>query len=506
MSGYILHNAQVLTMDPARPRAQAVAVRDGRILAVGSVSEARKALDAGAEQIDCAGAYLLPAFIDAHCHLLAYAATLRSVDCTGARSVADIQRRIRARAAVTPEGQWLRAYGYEETALAEGRHPNAAELDIAASRHPVRLIHRSGHASVLNTSALRAAGIRVATEEPPGGVIDRDLATGEPSGLLLGMERFIEQATPKLSFEELSAAVREASELLLRSGISMVQDATHTNGRPEWELFERLIDEGSLLVDVVVMEGIDHLGELPEVGGAQRLRRGAVKIMLQELGDEVTPGQDELGRMVREVHDAGRQLAIHAVGERAVAAAANAIEEALRRRPRADHRHRIEHCSQLPAGLAPRLAAAGVFVVSQPSFVRERGERYLQLVPVEQQPNLYAFRTLADAGVSLAAGSDAPVTAPAPLASAAAASDRKTVSGRLVAPDQAVDVEEALRWWTAGSASATFLEGDRGSVRVGLLADLVMLTPQSAGNLPDASVQRLWRAGSEVVLNKPRRT
>ena len=501
MNQLLFLNARVLTMDPARPRAEAIAVRDGRIAAVGSSAEARRALDGEPERIDCAGQQLLPAFIDAHCHLLAYAASLRSVDCTGARSISDIQDLIRAGAA--GPGGWLRAYGYEETALAERRHPTRHDLDAAAPTRPVRLIHRSGHASVLNSQALRAAGISIATEEPPGGFIDRETGSGEPSGLLLGMERTLERAVPRTPHDVLAASVLEAAQRFLRAGVTVIQDATHTNGRAEWELFARLIEEGSLPLDVVLMEGIDHLGELPETACGGRLRRGAVKIMVHELGDELAPDEAELERMVWEVHAAGRQAAVHAVGSRAVAAAAAAIEAALKRSPRPGHRHRIEHCSRLPAGAAPMLAALGIVVVSQPSFVYERGERYLQLIPESERSGLYAFRTLRAAGVTLAAGSDAPVTAPDPLRSAAAAVQRRTAGGRRLAAEEAVDYGEALEWWTAGAAYAGFLSDQSGSLRPGRRADLVLLSSDSSGapscTAGGPSVRRVWRAGQEIA-------
>ena len=486
-------------MDPARPLAEAVAVRDGRIVAVGDVQGAARAVDADAQRIDCGGGTLLPAFIDAHCHLLAYAAGLRSVDCRGARRIADIQAALRRRAEELPAGEWIRAFGYEETSLEEGRHPTRHDLDAAAPRHPVRLIHSSGHASVLNSLALQRAGIDSATEEPPGGALERDLDTGEPSGVLLGMEALIERAVLPLSYPELATAVREAAGRLLGAGVTCVQDATHTNGRAEWELFERLMADGALPLAVVLMEGIEHLGELPERGGGGRLRRGPVKIMLHELGDDLWPDEAALARLVTAAHDAGRQVAIHAVDERAVAAAADAIEAALRRRPRADHRHRIEHCGVAPPGLAPRLAELGVVVVSQPSFVWERGDRYLRLVPDEQRSSLYAFRTLRDAGVALAAGSDAPVTAPGPLASVAAAVDRRTKSGRPLAPEQAVAAGDALRWWTTEAAFAAFLEAERGALRPGLRADLVLLSSNPEVAPPEElrrlAVRGVWREG-----------
>ncbi|MCH8025717.1 MAG: amidohydrolase [Chloroflexi bacterium] len=506
MSALLFHNARVLTQDAARPRAEAVAVHDGHIVAVGDMAASSRALDADAERFDCEGGVLLPAFIDAHCHLLAYAASLRSVDCTAARSLADIQLAIRQRVAQTPAGEWIRAYGYEETALAEERHPNRHDLDAIAPAHPVRLIHRNGHASVLNSAALRQAGIDSATEEPPGGFLERELPSGEPSGLLLGMDRLIERAVPPLPYPELAAGVREASARLLRAGVACVQDATHTNGRAEWQLFERLIADGSLPLQVVLMEGIDQLGELPS-RGVGRLCRGPTKIMLQELGDGLWPDEGELARRVGEAHAAGRQVAIHAIGERAVTAASEAIREALGRRPRDGHRHRIEHCGLLPEGLAPQLAKLGVVIVGQPSFVFERGDRYLRLVPPQRHSSLYAFRALADAGVALAAGSDAPVTASQPLPAVAAAVDRRTAAGRAVAPEQAVAAEDALRWWTAGAAYAAFQENQRGVLRPGLQADLALLSGDPTACSPDElralSVKRVWLAGQPAAPDAP---
>ncbi len=499
MSELLFHNASVYTMDPARPRAAAVAVRDGRIAAVGRGATA--AVGSGAERIDCQSGVLIPGFIDAHCHLLSYAASLRSVDCSPARSIADIQRAISERAATTEPGRWVRAFGYEETSLAERRHPTRADLDTA-SEHPVRLIHRSGHASVLNSLALRELSIAIDTEERPGASIERDLTTGEPNGVLIEMEDVIDRALPRPPYEEVAAGVREASRCLLRAGIVCAQDASHTNGPGEWRLFERLLEDGSLPLDVVLMEGWEHFGWLPERGAAGRLRRGPVKVMLRELGGRLQPDESELARIVADVHDAGRQVAVHAVSEEAVLATIRAIAAAVRRRPRADHRHRIEHCSQLPVGCAPEIARPGIVVVSQPSLIHERGDRYLALVPEEELERLYAFRTLGEAGVRLAASSDAPVTAPAPLASIAAAVDRLAASGRAVGQDQTVPALEALGWWSAGAAFAAGLESERGSIRPGLRADLALLPP-NAFEMPPEQLRglaplRVWLAGTEI--------
>ena len=504
----ILHNADILTVDASRPRARAVAVRGSRIIAVGSEEEVSRFEGEGARVVDCGGRAVIPGFIDAHCHLLAYAASLLSLDVSpqAVSSIADIQRALRERASTTPPGGWIRAAGYDETALAEKRHPTRRDLDAAAPGHPVRLIHRSGHASVLNSVALSLAGVTVESEEPPGGCIDRDFETGEPTGLLIEMDGLLDRVAPPLSDDDLARAVAEASTRLLAQGVTSVQDATAANGPEEWRLFRRLMEKGRLAVNVTLMEGFDAMGEMPEAALDGRLRRGPVKIALKELGDEIHPDERGLAEMIWEAHRRGRQVAVHAVTERGVAAAASAVEQALRRMPRADHRHRIEHCSVCPPELARRLAAAGVFVVTQPSFLYFSGDRYLSQVALEDQPHLYPLGRLRAAGVEVAASSDAPVAPPAPLRSVATAVTRRSVGGRTLWPKETVDAEEALRMHTLAGARAAFEEDVRGSLTPGKEADIVVLcadpTAVPADEAADIAVETtivrgevVWRAG-----------
>ncbi|MCH8161622.1 MAG: amidohydrolase family protein, partial [Chloroflexi bacterium] len=182
--------------------------------------------------------------------------------------------------------------------------------------------------------------------------------------------------------------------------------------------------------------------------------------------------------------------------------AVDALEAVLQKSPRSDHRHRIEHCSVLPDGMAARIAELGVTVVSQPAFIRKRGDRYRQLLANPSLERLYAFRTLSDAGVSLAAGSDAPVTLPEPLVSVAAAVDRATASGVAIGPGEAVDTVEALRWWTSGAARAAFLEPTRGSLRPGAVADLILLPKDMLQASPEElriyGPSFVWRRGEQV--------
>ncbi len=478
----ILHNARVITMDPRRPRAQAVAVRGERILAVGSDADVRSWAGPEAEVIDCGGRALLPGFIDAHCHVLAYAASLLSIDCSpdAVSSIADIQAALRRQAGVTPAGRWIRAVGYSEVDLAEGRHPTRWDLDLAAPDHPVRLTHRSGHGCVLNSLALRLCGIGMETEELPGGYMERDAASGEPTGLLLEMNELVDRAVPPLSWEELVAGLRLASERFLAAGITSVVDASHTNGPAEWELLRRLRQQGHLLPRLTAMVGFEHREAaarwMENEGGDDFLELGAVKIAIKELGEKIYPEEDALAEMVCQAHAQGWQVSIHAVEERAVAAAAGALSRALAQLPRQDHRHRIEHCGVCPPPLVERIATAGLMVVTQPSFLYYNGDRYLRQVLPQRQPHLYPLRSLLRAGVRLAGGSDCPVVGPEVVAGLYGAVARRSKGGRRVGGEESISVEEALGLYTMAAAYAFFAEGERGSIAPARLADLVVLS------------------------------
>jgi predicted amidohydrolase YtcJ len=349
---------------------------------------------------------------------------------------------------------------------------------------------------------MSVVGLTATSEEPPGGYMERDPTTGEPTGLLLEMNDVVDPFVPPLPYEALSAGVRQAAQAFLSQGVTALQDATATNGRQEWELFRRLIAEGHLPLSVTLMEGYHHLGELPEADDALPLRRGPVKIIVSELGEEVHPGPQELTEMVSRVHEARRQAAIHAVGEAAVATAAEALGSVLRRRPHRDHRHRIEHCGVCRPALARRLADLGVLVVTQPSFVFHNGDRYLRQVPAKDLPHLYPLRTLLGAGVPLAAGSDAPVAPPGVLSGLAGAVGRRSSSGAVVGPDQAIAVEDALVMHTRAAAYAAFDEGEHGSLRAGKRADLVLLSGDPLSGECDALSVEMTVVGGEIAWQR----
>ncbi len=475
----MLRNANVVTLDDRLPRASAVAVRDGAIAWVGREEDLGR-LDRDSERVlDCEGRTLVPGFVDAHLHLLAYAASLRDVDCgpDAVRSIAGIRRAITDRARAVPDGSWIVGRGYDDSALLERRHPTRDDLDAATSR-PVRLVHRTGHACVLNSAALALVGIGADTPDPVEGVIVRD-DSGEPTGLLLEMDAYLDGRIPRRTRGEFEAGVRQACERLAALGVTSVVDATPTNSVERWETFRTLRAGGVPLPRITMMAGYDHLDGFVADGmgyrhGDDTLRLGHVKIMLTATTGALHPQPEELAAMVARAHAAGFPVAVHAVEAEAVEAAARAIAEAPRKRP-LPFADRIEHCSECPPDVLQSVRRAGVAVCTQPAFVHYRGDKYLSEVPEDAQPWLYAMRSLLDAGVPVSAGSDAPVVEPAPMVGLAAAVTRRTREGRQVAPGQAVTPMEALRAYTLGAARASGMGRAVGSIEVGKLADFALL-------------------------------
>ncbi|MEK7847783.1 MAG: amidohydrolase family protein, partial [Chloroflexota bacterium] len=413
---------------------------------------------------------------------------LLSVDVSAARSIGEIQGLVRRWAATLPPGEWVVATGYDDFQLAERRHPQRRDLDAAAPAHPVRLLHRTGHAWVLNSAALARLHLGIDTEEPPGGLMERELDSGEPSGVVFGMGDFLRERLPPLSQAQLREGVSRASASLLADGITSIQDTSQGNGPEQWRLFCRWQQEGWLQPRLTAMVGFPSLGLLAEGGGSPagqpypRLR--GVKLVLEGATGRLYPPPEELEAQVSQVHGQGYPVAIHAVEEAAVAAVAAALERVLGDSPR-PHRHRIEHCAECPPPLRRRLARLRVTVVTQPAFIYYRGEKYLAEVSPQLLPHLYPTASLLRAGLRVAGSSDAPVVPPHPLVGIYAAVTRRTQAGGQVVPGEAISAEAALALYTTGAAYAAGEEGEKGCLAPGKLADLAVLSADPTAVPPE---------------------
>ena len=487
----VLTNARVLTMDRRSPSAEAVAVKNGRIQRVGSISDLSVLKSGGVKVIDCGRGTLMPGFHDAHLHLLAYAASLLAVDCrpSSVNSIRDIALRIGDRASRTPIGEWIRATGYEETSLREGRHPTRRDLDEATSLHPVRLDHRSGHASVLNTMALERVGIGDSFSELPGATVERELDTGSPSGLLLEMQDYLESRTSAHSVKKIANSVRMATSTLLSYGVTSVQDATHQNSVSRWDFLGNLIESVGDMPRVTLMPGYRNLPTFLERGldfgsGGPRLRAGHVKIMVTASSKFQTPDKSELALMVSKCVESGFPVAIHAVEAEVVRSAAEAISAA----PVSDNisaLHRIEHGSECPPDVLDAVALSSAKVVTQPSFVYQNGDRYLSTVDRGALPYLYRIGSFMERGVDVTFGSDAPFGGPDPMLGIFSAVERKTASGSVLAANESIQVLEALQSYTAASARASGIASQVGTIMPGMYADMVLFEGDIASARPE---------------------
>jgi len=508
----ILCNANVLTLNPAFPRSQLVAVQNGRILSVSGNEAIKELRGTKTKVIDCQGNTVLPGFNDAHCHVVAFAESLLTPNLgpPAVHSISDIQDEIRKLSQNSPPGSWIRARGYNEFYLAEKRHPTRWDLDAATTTHPVKLTHRSGHAHVLNSLALELAGISKETPEPSGGMIERDLETGEPNGLLYSMSDYLANVVPPLSDNELAQGIELASERFLSLGITSLQDASPHNDVRRWQMLEQWKIQGYLKSRLSMMLGVEALNQYQEQDflsktGSSQLRLGAIKIILDETRGQLNPPQAELNQKVFEIHQSGLQVALHAVEETTVEAACSALEYALQRSPRVNHRHRLEHCSVCTPAIAKRLASLEAVVVTQPAFIYYSGERYHKTVPGEQLKHLYPIATLINAGLKVAASSDCPVVPPNPLSGIYAAISRTTETGQSLLPEERISPLQALWMYTMVAAYACFEEDIKGSIVPGKLADIVVLsgdpTKTTPGELKDLEVE-MTIVGGEIAWRK----
>jgi predicted amidohydrolase YtcJ len=516
----VLLNGTVFTIDDARSAAEAVAVVGKRIARVGTSEDVREEIGPGTRVVDLAGRSLLPGFNDNHTHPISYGVGLGLIDARPATqpTLVGLQDAFRAAAAngSNGRGDWLLARGYDDSRLDVRRHPTRHELDAATDGRPAFLTRTCGHLGVANSAALARAGITRTTPDPEGGQIDRD-AHGEPTGLLRETAmRLVQQQIPSTTRAQMKDALRAAGERFLAYGITSVGEASIRTS-DELAAYQELAAEGELPVRVYTMMLIDDtLDALAGLGmrtgwGDDWLRIGPAKLFQDGSGGGRTaamttdyvndPGnrgitiydQDGLDERFARAHEAGFQLAAHAIGDLAITMILDAYEKALSKRPKSDHRFRIEHCGMCTPEIIERMARMGVIAVPQPNFIYELGDSYIRNFSEEQLALSYPGRTWFDRGIVAVGSSDVPVVDCNVLMNLRSAVTRLTATGQRMGPEQGVTIDEALRMFTLNGAFASFEEASKGTITPGKLADLVVLSgdPRAvpAEELPTLAVE-----------------
>ena len=510
-----LINGRILTMDPANPEAGAVAIRAGRVVEVGSDADVRAAAGPRARVIDLKGRTATPGLNDAHAHPMAVGFALADLDLASPpnRSIADLVRLVETKARTVSAGTWIIGRGYDQARLSDQRHPSRQDLDLVSPNHPVLLMRACHHIAVANSFALRLAGVTANTPDPDGGTIDRD-EHGEPTGVVreTAMEQ-VRQFVGTPSEEQIMDALVLGGQAFLKSGVtSAVEAGIH---RPEeLRAYQRLRREDRLPIRGYLMMIIEQMLEpMTEIGlqtgmGDEWLRIGPAKLFSDgsiggrtarmrlpyvdqpdNVGLWMQP-PDEMKALVLKAHKAGFQVGIHAIGDAAVDLILDAYEEAMIADPRPNPRHRIEHCSIIDEGIIKRIKKLGVIPVPGTSFLYYFRDAYVQNLGYERIRFAYGMASFARHGVIAAASTDAPVVPTSATIGLQTMLTRTDMGGSPVWPEEAVDLDAALRAYTVNGAYASFEEGIKGTLSPGMLgdvtvfeADLRSVTPGDLGKV-----------------------
>jgi predicted amidohydrolase YtcJ len=517
----LIDNARIRTMDPRRPSATRLGVLHGRIVGLDEELAGTGAI----RVVDLGGRSVLPGFVDAHNHLAWTGLAAHSLDLSAAQGIDEALAAIAAAAAQAPPGAWVDVVGYDQRPL--GRHLTRADLDRVSKGRKVYAIHTSGHAHLVNSAVLDL--IDDIPADDPDVIVDAD---GRPTGLFLESATALVNAVRQpYSLAELTAALATASAICAAEGITFVAEAGIGGGLTSRSPVEALayqdaVDSGQFRLRAQLMvaaQSITATGAHPDDGlarafplglrtgfGSDRLSLGGLKAWLDggmmartaalsqpyvedgpPRSGALTPELEAITESALAAHAAGWQLALHAIGDRAIDAALDIVEAAQRAHPRPRARHRIEHCGLVRPDQLRRLAAATVTVVVQPTFLHAYGDDYAAIMGPGRAGWMYRGRAFLDHGIPLAGSSDRPVADGAPLRAIQFMVQRRSRSGAAIGPDEAITVEEALYAYTMGGATACQVEDRVGSLTAGKYADLVVLgsdpvtaDPQQIADIP----------------------
>ena len=504
----------VHTLSPARSRATSVAVRGERIVAVGH-DDVRELIGPDTEVVDLAGKLLIPGFQDAHAHPVGGGMELGQCDLSGATTLDEYRRRISAYAQAHPDDEWITGGGWSMEAFPGGL-PTAAELDALVPDRPAYLVNRDHHGAWVNSRALHAAGIDARTPDPADGRIERD-ADGAPTGMLQeGAANLIGRLLPPVTLEQKITGLLRAQALMHSLGVTAWQDALlgeHANLTDPTDAYLATAGDGRLTARVVGSlwwdrargtEQIDELVARRAAGTRGRLRCTTVKIMQDGVAENGTaallgPYLDgcgcasdnsgisfvpplDLQKYVTELDARGFQVHFHALGDRAVREALDAVEAARRANGRTDTRPHLAHLQVVHPDDIGRFRELGATANMQALWAAHEPQMDELTIPFlgpERSAWQYPFGDLQRSGATLAAGSDWPVSSPDPIEAIHVAVNRVLPDAapgtEVFLPGQRIGLDAALTAYTAGSAYVNHLDDVSGSITPGRLADLVVL-------------------------------
>jgi predicted amidohydrolase YtcJ len=525
----IIHNARIWTVNPKQPEADALAVLNGRFVAVGSEAAVMHWRGPHTRIVDAKDERLLPGFNDAHVHFSDGGASLSSVQLVNVTSLKEFVQRIAEYAAHAPKGEWIRNGEWDETKWSPARLPTRQDIDAVTPDNPVAIDRYDGHMLLANSKALALAGITAKTPDPPGGVIVRD-AGGHPTGALKdAATELLQKAEPPLNRSERQRAIGSALREAAMRGVTSVQDMSLDYG--DLAVYSQLVAEDKLTVRVYGAPLIANVEDQAKLGighafGSASLRIGALKMFADgSLGSRTAyftqPYTDEPGnrgllfsdmlplikageRLMR-ADATNLQVCTHAIGDEAIKTALDLYQAVDKNDGPKDRRWRIEHAQHMAAADFDRFAQLHVIASVQPYQAIDDGRWAEARIGHDRASRTYAFRTFMQHGVRLAFGTDWPVAPLDPLLTLYAAVTRATLDGKYPDgwyPEQKLSIQEAIAAYTMGSAYAEFQEHEKGSIEPGKLADMVLLSQDVLKIAPaairDTHVVKTFLDGVEI--------
>lgn len=506
VADWLLYNARIWTGEAELPWAQALAVRGERIVAVGADEEVKKLAGENTTCVDAGGKLVLPGFIDNHTHFLIGGFQLLSLDLRAVSCKKEFIAAVRQRAAQLPVGAVLGGGGWSNDQWAQTDLPHRSWVDSFTLERPV-FLHRSDlHIAFANSAALRLAGIDKNTPDPVGGQILRDEDSGEPTGILKdNAVKLLQEKLPAPSPEEYDQALQAAMDCALRSGVTSVQDVTAWRDWLDWECMLRFQKKQALSVRIYARTQIHEWEKQPQLrqsgfvddvwlrlGGIKGFVDGSLGSGTAYMCEPYDDAPETCGLLTEQMlpegimkerlaasDRAGLAASLHAIGDKANQLLLDIFEEVEAENGPRDRRFRIEHAQHLRREDIGRMARLGVLASVQPGHVADDGCWAEKRIGEKRCRMTYAFRSLLEAGVPLSFGTDWPVVPLDPFQGIYTAVTRQTLDGKHPGgwvPEEKLTLEDALRAYTLGGAYAEFSEQEKGSLKVGKLADLVMVS------------------------------
>jgi predicted amidohydrolase YtcJ len=525
----VIVHGHVWTVDPQHPRAEAVAIHSGRIVAVGSDAEIAKWMGPATKKIDAQGKSVLPGFIDAHVHFSSGGGEISSVHLRDAKTPQEFARRIGEQAKKLSQGEWMLGGTWDHELWGGTPLPSHDWIDSLTPDTPVFVSRYDGHMAMANVLALRVAGVTRETKDPSGGTIVRD-KDGNPTGLLKDAAmNLVYHVIPPPSEDQLLRMIHAAMDEARRFGVTSVHDISSTE---DVRAYQALAARGELTLRLYCLTPLPHW-EAPATTGIRAgfgndwIHLGALKgfadgslgsttALFEKpyndapetsgLPNEMMLPEGNMLKMALGADKAGLQLAVHAIGDKANRIMLDVYTEVVKQNgARTDRRWRIEHAQHLRPEDFARFAQLGVIASVQPYHAIDDGRWAEKRIGHERAKTTYAFRTFLDHGVGLAFGSDWTVAPLDPMQGLYAAVTRATLDGKNPGgwfPEQKLTLEEAIQAYTMGSAFAEFREKEKGSLTPGKFADVVVLDTDLFSIVPekikDAAV-RYTIVGGKIV-------